>query len=189
MNKNLIIIIPVKLRSRRLKNKNILPVNGLPMFVYVAQEANKSKNKPTIFISSESSKIRKLCDRFNLNFIKRPKKLSLSTTEKQEAIVHGSSFIKKKFKHKPKIVVSLQCNSPEFNHKDFDHALEIFKKKFSKKKNKELISVGLDNCQNAAFRIMTFDAVFQKTLSTNLIIFHTDYLDIHTEKDLSLIHI
>ena len=44
MNKNLAIIIPVRLGSKRLKNKNILPVKGLPMFVYVAKEAQKSKN-------------------------------------------------------------------------------------------------------------------------------------------------
>ena len=35
---------------RRLKNKNILPVKGLPMFVYAALNAKKSKKKPTIFI-------------------------------------------------------------------------------------------------------------------------------------------
>tara|TARA_A100001015_G_scaffold320912_1_gene449104 strand:- start:597 stop:1184 length:588 start_codon:yes stop_codon:yes gene_type:complete len=183
MNKNLVIIIPVRLGSRRLKNKNILPVKGLPMFVYAALNAKKSKNKPTIFISSESEKIKKLCDKFNLNFIKRPKKLSSSLAEKQEAIVHGTRYILRKFKFKPKTVVSLQCNSPEFSSKDFDKALNVFRKKFPMKEKKELISVGFDNCQNAAFRIMTFKAVFQKTLSTNIIVFFTNYLDIHTKQD------
>ena len=46
---------------------------------------------------------------------------------------------KKKFKFKPKAVVSLQCNSPEFNYKDLDKALKFFKKKFPQKKKKELI--------------------------------------------------
>ena len=183
MNKKLAIIIPVRMGSKRLKNKNILPIKGLPMFVYVAKEAKKSKNKPTIFISSESKKIRDLCKNFNLNFIQRPNKLSSHTAEKQEAIVHGANFIFKKFKIKPKIIVSLQCNSPEFNYKDFDKAFTMFKKKFPKKKKKELISVGFDNCQNAAFRIMTYEAVFQKSLSTNVIIFFTKYLDVHNRKD------
>ena len=71
----------------------------------------KNQKKPTIFISSESEKIKKLCDKFNLNFIKRPKKLSSSLAEKQEAIVHGTRYIFRKFNFKPKIVVSLQCNS------------------------------------------------------------------------------
>ena len=30
---------------------------------------------------------------------------------------------------------------------------------------------------------MTYDAVFQKSLSTNVIIFFTNYIDIHTERD------
>ena len=183
MNKDLAIIIPARLGSQRLKNKNILPIKGFPMFVFVALEARKSKNNPTIFISSESKKIRDLCKKFNLNFIQRPKHLSSNLSEKQEVIVHGANFIFKKFKIKPKIIVSLQCNSPEFKHEDFDKAINFFKKKFPNKKKKELISVGLDNCQNAAFRIMTFEAVFQKSLSTNVIIFFTKYTDIHTKKD------
>ena len=57
------------------------------MFVYVTKEAKKSKNKPTIFISSESKKkIRDLCKNFNLNFIQRPNKLSSHTAEKQKLL-------------------------------------------------------------------------------------------------------
>ena len=183
MNKNLVIIIPSRLGSTRLKNKNILLIKGMPMFVYVALEALKSKYKPTVFISSESQKVKQICLKYKLNFIQRPKRLSTKMVEKQEIIVHGSRFISKKYKFKPKIVVSLQCNSPEFNYKDFDKAMKVFNKKFLKKEKKELISVGHDNCQNAAFRIMTYKAVFQKSLSTNVIIFFTNYTDIHTKQD------
>ena len=183
MNKNLVIIIPSRLGSTRLKNKNILLIKGMPMFVYVALEALKSKYKPTVFISSESQKVKQMCLKYKLNFIQRPKRLSTKMVEKQEVIVHGSRFISKKYKFKPKIVVSLQCNSPEFNYKDFDKAMKVFNKKFLKKEKKELISVGHDNCQNAAFRIMTYKAVFQKSLSTNVIIFFTNYTDIHTKQD------
>ncbi len=180
MNKDLIIIIPVRAGSRRLKNKNILKIKNLPMFVYVALEAKKSKNKPSIFISSESNKIKKICEKYNLNFIKRPKRLSSPKVEKQEAIVHGTKYINQKYNFKPKYVISLQCNSPQFKHQDLDRAFKKFKKEFVKKEKKELISVGHDNCQNAAFRIMTFKAVFQKSLSTNIIVFFTNYIDIHT---------
>jgi CMP-N-acetylneuraminic acid synthetase len=183
MNKKIILIIPARMGSERLKNKNILPINGIPMVVYAAREAKKSKFNPTIFVSSESEKVKKICLNNKLNFIKRPKKLSTRTAEKQEVIVHGSRYISKKYKFKPKIVVSLQCNSPAFDHKDLDKAIKIFNKKFIKKEKKELISVGYDNCQNAAFRIMTYKAVFQRSLSTNIIIFFTNYKDIHTKEE------
>ena len=183
MNKKIIVIIPARMGSERLKNKNILPINKVPMVVHVAREAKKSKFKPSIFISSESKKIQGICSNHKLNFIKRPKKLSTKNVEKQEVIVHGLKYVSKKYKFKPKIIVSLQCNSPEFNFKDFDKAIKIFKKKFIKKEKKELISVGYDNCQNAAFRIMTYKAVFQRSLSTNIIIFFTNYKDIHTKQE------
>ena len=48
---------------------------------------------------------------------------------------------------------------------------------------KELVSVNPDNIQNGAFRILTNKAVFQKTLSTKLGVFFTNYLDIHSKFD------
>ena len=68
--------------------------------------------------------------------------------------------------------------------KDIDKALTFFEKKlYPNYKIKELISVGKNNIQNAAFRIMTYDAVFQKTLSTKIGIFFTNALDIHSKKE------
>ena len=121
--------------------------------------------------------------KFNINFLKRPNKLSKNNIEKQLVVVHAVKAIRKKFRTKPEIVISLQPNSPEFKSSDLDKAINFFLKHFKNKKNKELISVGYDNCQNAAFRIMTFSAVFQKSLSTNVIIFRTNYKDIHNKKD------
>ena len=37
--------------------------------------------------------------------------------------------------------------------------------------------------QNAAFRIMTYKTVFQKTLSTKIGIYLCDYIDIHNKAD------
>jgi len=183
MKNKIIIIIPARLGSQRLKNKNILPIKNVPMVAYVAQEAQKSKHAPTIFISSESEVVRKICIKYHLNFIKRPKNLSKKFVEKQEVIVHAVKYVHKKFKYKPQIVISLQCNSPEFEYKDLDVAIKFFKKSFPGKKKKELISVGKNNMQNAAFRIMTWQAVFQKSLSTNVSIFFCNYVDIHSKRD------
>ena len=78
----------------------------------------------------------------------------------------------------------MQANSPEFNVKDLDKALSFFNKKmYIGKPIKELISVNSDNIQNGAFRILTNKAVFQKTLSTKIGVFFTNYLDIHSKPD------
>jgi CMP-N-acetylneuraminic acid synthetase len=178
------VIIPVRMGSKRLLNKNILPIRNKPMFVFVANNIKKSKYKLNIFISSESKKIKDICIKNNLNFIKRPKQLSLDFVEKQEAIVHAIKYLKGKLSYNPKIVISLQANSPEVNSKDLDKALKFFNTKlYVGKQIKELISVNPDNIQNGAFRILTNKAVFQKTLSTKMGIFFTNYLDIHTKRD------
>lgn len=179
---SILIIIPARLGSKRLKKKNILPIKKLPMCVYVAKEALKSKFKVNIFVSSESSQIIDICKKNKINFIKRPYSLSRDHIEKQEAIVHAYKKLKKKFK--PKIIVSLQSNTPEFKIRDLDNAINFFKKKaFVKKPIKEVISIGKDNLQNGAFRIMTPATVCKKTLSTNVGVYYTDYIDVHDFND------
>ena len=175
----ILIVIPVRMGSKRLFNKNILPINGVPMFLRVAYEALKSKYKPFVVVSSESNIIKEKCKENNIFFIKRPKKLSLDTVEKQEVIKHAVKHLLKR-KYKPDIVVSLQVNTPEFNSIDLDNAISFFRKNvFINSSIREVISIGKDNLQNGAFRIMTMKTVFQKTLSTKVGVFFTDYLDIH----------
>ena len=178
------VIIPVRMGSKRLKNKNILPIKNDPMFVHVAKNLKRSTFKLNLFVSSESPIVRSICDRYNINFINRPPRLSLDHVEKHEAIVHATKLLKTKHKYIPEIVVSLQANTPEFRHTDFDKALKFFKTKlYVGKPVKELISINSDNIQNGAFRILTNKAVFQKTLSTKVGVFFTNYLDIHSKTD------
>ena len=175
--------MPVRMGSKRLKNKNILLIKNLPMFVLVAKEALKSKYDLDLFVSSESDKIKKLCKLYDLKYIKRPKKLSSDHTEKQEVVVHAVKYLGKK-NIIPSIVISLQANSPEFKVSDLDKAIKFFKKKvYVGKPIKEVFSVNKDNIQNGAFRILSHDAVFQKTLSTKVGIFFTNYIDVHNKKD------
>ncbi len=182
MNKT-VVVIPAKKKSRRLKNKNVLPIKGKPMFLYVADEIKKSKKIDEIIISSDCKKIEKIALDNKLKFIKRPKKLTYEKAEKQDVIVHAiNKFYKNK--RKPKIVISLQPNSPELNYKDLDKALYFFDKKlYPNAKIKELISINRNKIQNAAFRIMTYKTVFQKTLSTKIGVYVKDLIDIHTRQE------
>jgi CMP-N-acetylneuraminic acid synthetase len=177
-----LIIIPARLGSKRLKHKNILPIKGLPMCVYIAREALKSKFKPEVYVSTESIKIINLCKMYKIKYIKRPNYLAKDHVEKQEAIVHA--FQKLKNKIKPKVIVSLQVNTPQLKIKDLDNAIIFFKKiTFPKKPIKEVISLGKDKLQNGAFRIMTPLGVCKKTLSTNIGVYFTDYIDVHDLND------
>lgn len=183
MKKKIIVVISAKKKSRRLFNKNILLINKLPMFLLVAKELAKSKKIDRILVSSDSNYIEKLAKLNNFFFIKRPRRLTYERVEKQDVVVHAV----KKFEiecYKPDIVISVQPNSPEIRYKDIDNALNFFDKKlYPGAKIKELISVGYNNIQNAAFRIMTYNTIFQKTLSTKIGVFFCDYIDIHNKKE------
>ncbi len=179
----ILVIIPARGNSKRLKNKNILPIKGLPMFLYVAQKIIKSKNKLRIIVSSENSKILKICKDNNIEFLKRPKYLSKDEIEKQDVIVHAIKYISKKENFFPKIIISLQTNTPQINSNDLDKAIKFFKSIFVGKKIKEVFAIDKDNIQNGAFRIMTYKTVFQKTLSTKVGVFKTNYIDIHNKRE------
>ncbi len=176
----IVVVIPAKKKSRRLKNKNTLPIKGVPMFLYVAKEISKSKKVNDIIVSSDCSKIKKITLTNNFKFVTRPKKLTFEKAEKQDVVVHAINKIYNKNK-KPKIVISLQPNSPELKYTDLNKAIAFFETKlYPGAKKKELISINKNNIQNAAFRIMTYKTVFQKTLSTKIGVYVKDMIDIHT---------
>lgn len=179
---NPVIIMPVKYQSKRLKNKNILPIKKLPMFVYVAKKFLKQKIFTRFFVSTESKKIKNLCKKHDIKIINRPKHLSKPNVEKQAVIVHAVKKINNIKKNDT--IISLQPNSPEVKPVDIKKAINFFKNKLYKNsKIKELICVNSKNIQNPSFRILTYDAVFQKTLSTKIGVYFADYEDIHEYKD------
>ena len=157
------------------------------MFIFVANKLSKAIFIDEIYVSSESKKIKNLCKKYKINFIKRPKKLSRNSSEKHEAVVHAVKYLQKR-KIKPDTIISVQPNSPEIKVTDLKKALNFFNNKlYVKAPIKELICVNSQNIQNPSFRILTIKAVFQKTLSTKLGVYRASYVDIHTLKDYQLV--
>ena len=57
---NFLIIIPARLKSRRLPNKPLLKFNGIPMIILTAMNCAKVINKNKIIITTDSKVIKKL---------------------------------------------------------------------------------------------------------------------------------
>ena len=143
MKKKVVVVIPAKKKSKRLKNKNILPIKGKPMFLYLADEIKKSKKIDEIIISSDCKKIKEISLSNNYKFVQRPKKLTYENAEKQDVVVHTIKKLYNK-SYKPETVISLQPNSPELKYKDLENALSFFEKKlYPGAKIKELTVSGL----------------------------------------------
>ena len=78
-------MIPARLGSQRVKNKNIKLLNGKPFLTYVLKSISKSeKIFDNIYINSESKKLKKYAEDFNLNFYLRNKKLSSNKSTNDE---------------------------------------------------------------------------------------------------------
>ena len=72
-----LLIIPARIGSKRIKNKNIKKFYGKPIIKYSIETAIKSKLFDDIHVSTDSLKVIKIIKKYpiNINFL-RPKKLS-----------------------------------------------------------------------------------------------------------------
>lgn len=179
--KNIIAIIPARSGSKRLKNKNIININGQPMISWTINAAKNSKLINQIYVSSDSRKILDIAKKNNVKTILRPPNISEDNVPKIEAIRHAIKFLEKK--QKIDIVVSLQANSPNITAIDIDKCISDL----LLKKKKEVISLDHELNQNAAIRVMTKETVFNEYLSTYFSCTINDAIDIHDKKDLNKI--
>ena len=168
-------IIPARGGSTRLKRKNIYTVWGAPMLSWSVKACQASKHITDIYVSTEDEEILKVAEECGAKAIKRPPELADNFTFKQYAIIHAVESLT----YKPDYVISIQANSPEMSAIDLDKAIE----KIIEHDRNEIFSVNPELIQNAAFRIMKYDYVFQETISTRSGVYVTDYVDVHSLED------
>lgn len=179
INKNIVrVIIPARGGSKRLEKKNIFSVWGKPMIYWAISACKQSKYIDSIHVSTENELIKRIAKQYDVDVIDRPEYLARDDVYKQDVITHAFNTLQERGIGAD-IVISLQANSPEIKYQHLDSALE----KFEKFERNELISVNFQGIQNAAFRIMRGDYVFQKSLSTKCGFFMCDYVDVHTLED------
>lgn len=179
LSDNVVVVIPARGDSKRLKKKNIFPLLGKPLLAWSIEAAKSSKYVKTVYVSTEDEDIKNVAEEWGATVIQRPLKLSEGLVYKQDAICHAVREISNEG-NRPTLVVSLQANSPEVKPKHIDEGIEFL---ISKNKQ-EVMSVDSDLCQNAAIRIMTYNAVFQKTLSTNFGVYIANLYDVHFLEDI-----
>ncbi|HLD61162.1 MAG TPA: acylneuraminate cytidylyltransferase family protein [Patescibacteria group bacterium] len=179
-NKHVIAVMPARGGSKRLKNKNIYPIWGEPMLSWGVRACQKSKYIDKVFVSSESEEILEVAKQYGAEPLKRPEELAGDKVFKMHAVSHAVKTVAEDNRYtKPDIIVCLQPNSPQIKTADIDGAIE----KLLKYNRQEIFSVDQNLNQNAAFRVLTFEAVFQKDLSTNCGVYIAENEDIHTVED------
>ena len=123
-----LLIIPARIGSKRIKNKNIKKFFGKPIINYSIETALKSKIFDEIHVSTDSLKVKNIVKRYpiNIDFL-RPKKLSGSKV----GLIKVYEFIVKKFldmgKKFDQIWFLTPC-SPLIDTKDLISASKFIKK-------------------------------------------------------------
>lgn len=122
--KTFLAIIPARGGSKRLKNKNILPLNGIPLIAHTIKSAKKSKYIDEIVVTSDSKEILNISKKYKISTVKRPKNLALDTSTTFDAIKHTI----KKYKNINKdfdYIILLQPTSPLRTSKDINKSIKL----------------------------------------------------------------
>ena len=90
---NIHAIILARGGSKGIPNKNIIPINGIPLIAYTIKQCRNAGIK-NIYTSSDSNEILEIASSFNSRTILRPAELSNSTSTSEEAWIHSIKSIK-----------------------------------------------------------------------------------------------
>jgi CMP-N-acetylneuraminic acid synthetase len=118
--KTFLAIIPARGGSKRLPNKNILPLVGKPMLVWTIESAIQSKYLDEIVLSTDSDDIIKVAGNYKIKTIKRPLELASDTAKTVDVVKHVIENIDKKYD----FIVLLQPTSPLRTSAHIDEAIE-----------------------------------------------------------------
>ncbi len=127
----MIIIIPIKKKSKRLKNKNFLVLKNKPLFQWTIDFAKEHFNKKNILISTDCIKTANLLRKKGLQvpFV-RPSNLARSKTSTYQVVKHAIMNFEKKTGRLINNLILLQPTSPFRSIKDLKLGIKLFHRNF-----------------------------------------------------------
>lgn len=128
MKKNILCVIPARGGSKRIPDKNILPLAGKPLITHSIEHARQSKFIRKIVVSTDDPRIAKISERCGAEVIKRPNSISGDHASSESAIKHVIEQVESGGFY-PDLIVFLQCTSPIRDAHDVDAAIKILYKK------------------------------------------------------------
>lgn len=167
-------IIPAKLDSTRLKEKNIKCLSGdTPLFIHSVNYAKKSNHDVEILVSSESEKVENICKERNINFIKRSLDLC-GDAEVVDVYLDVVNSIPDSYD----LVVGLQPDNP--NRKNsFDECV-----KYMLDNNyDDLVTVNENYKRSGSVRIFKYKYLVEKKVSKRVGCMLDSAIDIHNMSD------
>ena len=177
MVKKIIGIIPARLGSKRLREKNLLPINGKPMLHWTIDAALNSKyfSRENLFVSSESQKILE-CVGDKCTKIVRPDFLAEDHVWLQDVVNH---LLENVVLGDDDLVVILQANSPEIMTSIIDECIE----KVISDELWQMSTVGTDFINNGHLCVLRKNVCNHRGKANYNGFVVVDWVDVHTEDD------
>ena len=117
-----ICIIPARGGSEGIKDKNIYPLLGKPLIQWTIEQAQYSKKIDEIFVTTDSSSIKKISQSLGAKTIDRPEEISKDDSTTVSALKHVLQDINGAYEN----VILLQPTNPLRPTYLLKEALEIF---------------------------------------------------------------
>jgi len=111
-------MIPVRLGSTRVKNKNLRLIDGKPLVQYIVDAAKRSKKLDDLYINSESSVFEGIAEQSGIKFYKRPEHLSTNEATNDDFAMDFINNVE------CDILVQLLATSPFISTGDIDSFID-----------------------------------------------------------------
>lgn len=122
---NILGIIPARGGSKRVKDKNILPIKGKPLIGYTIEDALASQLMDKVVVSTDSNKIAGVVkEAYDIEVIKRPAEFARDDSPIEESLLHAVEYLAKEKKYSADIVVWMQANVPIRKKGTIDQVIE-----------------------------------------------------------------
>ena len=115
---NIVSVILARGGSKGIPNKNIIDLNGHPLIYYTIKASQKSEVHDT-WVSTDSSKIKKIAESYGAKVLDRPSEYALDASSSEEALLHFADNIDFD------IIVFIQPTSPLLTSLDINQGLDL----------------------------------------------------------------
>lgn len=172
---DVVAIIAVKKKSRRLKNKNILLIDKKPLFFHTIKPAINSKLIDNVFVSTNSVTVQAFCESFKINTIWRGPNKSRTNEPLFDVLKYSYSTLNKSYKY----LVTILANAPGHTTKEINDAIKLIKKK-------KLSEVRAFNAKGEETGLLVFEIkefMKKSQISSYVGMIKSSAIEIHTQKD------
>ncbi len=123
---HILAVIPARSGSKKVVNKNIRLINGIPLFAYSILHAHHSDLINRIIVSTDSIKYRNIAKKYNAEVpFLRPDNISGDYSTDFEVFKHLLSWLKKNENYVPDILVHLRPTYPYRKAEDIDLMIKM----------------------------------------------------------------